>query len=35
MMPLWSGERSARDVAQAVKRVVDPLLKAAESKRRL
>ncbi len=35
MAPLWTGEKSARDVAQGVKRVVDPLLKAAEAKRRL
>lgn len=35
MAPLWTGEKSARDVAQGVKRAVDPLLKAAEAKRRL
>ncbi|MBI3973540.1 MAG: sugar ABC transporter substrate-binding protein [Chloroflexi bacterium] len=35
MRPLWSGEKSPREVAMAVKRVVDPLLKQAEAKRRL
>jgi multiple sugar transport system substrate-binding protein len=35
MAPLWSGEKSAREVANAVKRAVDPLLKQAEAKRRL
>ncbi|MGI8424720.1 MAG: ABC transporter substrate-binding protein [Chloroflexota bacterium] len=34
MVPLWSGEKNARDVAVSVKRVVDPLLKAADDKRR-
>jgi hypothetical protein len=33
--PLWSGEKSARDVAFAIKRAVDPLLAQAEAKRRL
>jgi multiple sugar transport system substrate-binding protein len=35
MAPLWSGEKSPREVALAVKRAVDPLLQAAEAKRRL
>ena len=34
MTSFWNGERNARDTAQAVKRVVDPLLKAAEENRR-
>jgi len=33
LVPLWDGERSAREAAAAVKRVVDPLLKAAEARK--
>jgi len=35
MAPLWSGEKSAREVANAVKRAIDPLLQQADAKRRL
>jgi ABC-type glycerol-3-phosphate transport system substrate-binding protein len=33
--PLWTGEKSPRDVAFSIKRAVDPLLAQAEAKRRL
>jgi ABC-type glycerol-3-phosphate transport system substrate-binding protein len=33
LVPLWDGQRSAREAAQAVKRAVDPLLKAAEARK--
>ncbi|MDQ3701755.1 MAG: hypothetical protein M3442_12665, partial [Chloroflexota bacterium] len=35
LAPLWTGEKSAREVGMAVKRAVDPLLQQAEAKRRL
>ena len=35
LAPLWTGEKSAREVANAVKRAIDPLLQQAEAKRRL
>ena len=35
MATLWSGDKSPREVAMAVKRGIDPLLQQAEAKRRL
>jgi multiple sugar transport system substrate-binding protein len=35
LAPLWSGDKSPREVALAVKRAVDPLLQQSEAKRRL
>jgi multiple sugar transport system substrate-binding protein len=33
LVPLWDGQRTAREAAAAVKRVVDPLLKAATARK--
>jgi ABC-type glycerol-3-phosphate transport system substrate-binding protein len=33
LIPLWDGQRSAREAAAAVKRVVDPLLKEATARK--
>ncbi len=33
LVPLWDGERSEREAAAAIKRVVDPLLKEAQAKK--
>lgn len=33
LAPLWDGQRSARDAAEAVKRAVDPLLKQATTRK--
>jgi multiple sugar transport system substrate-binding protein len=33
LTPLWDGQRSARDAAEAVKRAVDPLLKQATTRK--
>jgi hypothetical protein len=31
LTPLWDGQRSAKEAAEAVKRAVDPLLKQAQA----
>jgi len=35
LAPLWTGEKSPREAALAVKRAIDPLLQQADAKRRL
>jgi hypothetical protein len=33
LAPLWDGQRSAREAATAIKRIVDPMLKEAAARK--